>query len=104
MPTEASAQAVRVFRGVSGRSTSAGHRSLELSPLAAQTWYLDVLATVEAVGRLARAVAEAPSLELADDALHAPGCAPSSTWSARRRRRGRSGPVAGPDRAAPFRA
>ena len=69
--TEASAQAVRAFRGVSGTvRIRGGTRSLELSILAAQTWYLDVPVTVSTVGRLARAVAGATSLEDANDALH----------------------------------
>jgi len=69
--TEASAQAVRAFRGVSGTVyIRGGTRSLELSILAAQTWYLDVPVTISAVGRLARAVAAAASLEDANDALH----------------------------------
>jgi hypothetical protein len=74
VPTEASAQAVRAFRGVSGTvHIRGGTRSLELSSLAAQTWYLDVPVTIGAVGRLARAVGDAASLELANDALHALG-------------------------------
>ena len=74
VPTEASAQAVRAFRGVSGTvRIRGGTRSLELSVLAAQTWYLDVPVTIASVGRLARAVASAPSLEEANEALHALG-------------------------------
>ncbi|HWE12386.1 MAG TPA: DUF1152 domain-containing protein [Solirubrobacteraceae bacterium] len=74
VPTEASAQAVRAFRGVSGTVyIRGGTRSLELSSLAAQTWFLDVPATIDAVGRLARAAWDAPSLEMANDALHALG-------------------------------
>ncbi|HZE05678.1 MAG TPA: DUF1152 domain-containing protein [Solirubrobacteraceae bacterium] len=72
VPTEASAQAVRAFRGVNGTVTiRGGTRRLQLSSLAAQTWFLDVPVTIDAVGRLARAVADAPSLEAANDALHA---------------------------------
>jgi hypothetical protein len=71
VPTEASAQAVRAFRGITGTvHIRGGTRSLELSVLAAQTWYLDVPVTISSVGRLARAVAAAPSLEDANDALH----------------------------------
>ncbi len=70
VPTEASAQAVRAFRGVSGTVyIRGGTRSLDLSVLAAQTWYLDVPVTISTVGRLARAVAPAESLELANEAL-----------------------------------
>jgi hypothetical protein len=74
VPTEASAQAVRAFRGASGAVTIRdGARSFELTSLAAQTTYLDVQATIQAAGRLARAVADAPGLEQANDALHALG-------------------------------
>ncbi|MGH2888639.1 MAG: DUF1152 domain-containing protein [Solirubrobacteraceae bacterium] len=69
--TEASAQAVRAFRGDSGMVTiREGTRRLELITVAAQTLFLDVPAALQAVGRLARAVADAPSLELANEALH----------------------------------
>jgi hypothetical protein len=69
--TEASAQAVRAFRGASGPTTiRGGTRTLELSPVAALTFYLDVDIAINAVGRLAQAVADAASLEEANDALH----------------------------------
>ena len=72
--TEASAQAVRAFRGASGTSTiRGGTRTLELSPTAAMTFYLDVDITINSAGRLARAVADAGSLEEANDALNALG-------------------------------
>ena len=74
VPTEASAQAVRAFRGAFGTATiRGGTRTLELSAIAAITVYLDVEATVAAAGRLARAVDAATSLEQANDALHALG-------------------------------
>lgn len=74
VPTEASAQAVRAFRGVRGTvSIRGGARQFELSSLAAQTMFLDVSATVVAAGRLAQALAEAQSLEEANDALNALG-------------------------------
>jgi hypothetical protein len=72
--TEASAQAVRAFRGASGPATiRGGTRALELSPVAALTFYLDVDITINAAGRLARAVAGAGGLEEANDALNALG-------------------------------
>ena len=72
--TEASAQAVRAFRGASGTSTiRGGTRTLELSPIAAMTFYLDVDITINSAGRLARAVTDAGSLEEANDALNALG-------------------------------
>jgi hypothetical protein len=74
VPTEASAQAVRAFRGAFGTAAiRGGTRTLELSALAAMTVYLDVEATIGAVGRLARAVAGAADLEQANEALHAIG-------------------------------
>jgi len=72
--TEASAQAVRAFRGASGTSAiRGGTRTLELSPIAAMTFYLDVDITINSAGRLARAVTDAGSLEEANDALNALG-------------------------------
>jgi hypothetical protein len=74
VPTEASAQAVRSFRGAAGRvAIRGGARSVELSLLASVTFYLDVEATIAVTGRLARAVRDAESLEEANDALNALG-------------------------------
>lgn len=74
VPTEASAQATRAFRGASGMVTiRGGTRRFELTSVAAQTTFLDVEATIASAGRLARAVADEPSLELANDALHVLG-------------------------------
>jgi hypothetical protein len=71
VPTEASAQAVRAFRGAHGLvKIRGGARTVELGPVAALTFYLDVEATIRAVGRLARAVDGASSLEQANDALN----------------------------------
>ena len=47
-----------------------GTRTLELSAVAALTFYLDVDIAINAVGRLAQAVTDAASLEEANDALH----------------------------------
>jgi hypothetical protein len=70
VPTEASAQAVRGFRGASGTATiRGGQRSFELSTVAAVTFYLDVTRSVEAAGPLAAAVMDAGSLEEANDVL-----------------------------------
>jgi hypothetical protein len=69
--TEASAQAVRAFRGASGRATiRGGTRTLELTPAASLTFYLDVDITLKVAGRLAQAVADAAGLEEANDSLH----------------------------------
>jgi hypothetical protein len=74
VPTEASAQAVRAFRGACGIAAIRGGAStLELSTIAALTFYLDVAATVRSRGRLAGAVAETTSLEQANEALHGLG-------------------------------
>jgi hypothetical protein len=74
VPTEASAQAVRAFRGERGAvSIRGGARTFELSTLAAVTFYLDVEVTYRTAGRLAQAVAGAASLEAANDALAALG-------------------------------
>jgi hypothetical protein len=70
VPTEASAQAVRAFRGASGLAAiRGGARSVELTTLAAVTFYLDVEISFMHAAPLARAVAEALSLEAANDAL-----------------------------------
>ena len=74
VPTEASAQAVRAFRGVRGTvAIRGGAREFELSSVAAQTVFLDVAATRAAAGRLAAALADAQSLEQANAALNALG-------------------------------
>lgn len=70
VPTEASAQAVRAFRGASGSAAiRGGARSVELTTVAAVTFYLDVEISFTHAAPLARAVAEARSLEAANDAL-----------------------------------
>jgi hypothetical protein len=74
IPTEASAQAVRAFRGGAGQvSIRGGARTVELSPIASITFYLEVEAMIRATGRLARAVDGARSLEEANAALNAIG-------------------------------
>lgn len=72
VPTEASAQAVRAFRGATGTAEiRAGERTVELSPAAAVTIYFDVGVAYRSACRLARAVDAAESLESANEALHA---------------------------------
>jgi hypothetical protein len=74
VPTEASAQALRCFRGEWGVGTiRAGERSVPLSPAGASTVYLDPLVTVATAARLAAAVSPAASLEEANDVLHSLG-------------------------------
>lgn len=72
--TEASAVAVQAFRGIAGPvAIRAGARTVDLGTVAMVTFYLDVAVTFETVGRLARAVADARSLQDANDALTALG-------------------------------
>jgi hypothetical protein len=72
VPTEASAQAVRAFRGDSGQVTiRGGARSFELSTVAALTFYLDPRIAFERAGRLAQAVDDTQSLNQANAALTA---------------------------------
>jgi hypothetical protein len=74
VPTEASAQAVRAFRGHSGPTTiRGGARTFELTMIAAVTFYLDIEVTVRECGRLARAVADSETLDEANEALHSLG-------------------------------
>jgi hypothetical protein len=74
VPTEASAQAVRAFRGVSGPVTiRGGARTFELTSAAAATFYLDAEVTFQTAARLARAVAGAASLKAANEVLRGLG-------------------------------
>ncbi len=74
VPTEASTQAVRAFRGVRGDVTiRGGARTLELTAVASLTFYLDVSVTYKVAGCLARAVAATTSLLEANQALTAIG-------------------------------
>lgn len=74
VPTEASAQPLRAFRGVRGaQEIRGGRRTLSLSPVAALTAYFDVGAAVRSTARLAAAVRDAAGIEEANDALHALG-------------------------------
>ncbi len=74
VPTEASAMAIRCFRGDTGTAEiRRGLRTVPLSPLGALTIYLDPRATVDSAARLAKAVADASSLDEANEALHAVG-------------------------------
>lgn len=74
VPTEASALAVRAFRGARGPTAiRRGRRTVELTALAAATIYFDVDAAVGSAARLAAAVRDAGSLEEANEILHALG-------------------------------
>ncbi|MEA2413313.1 MAG: hypothetical protein QOC77_3874 [Thermoleophilaceae bacterium] len=81
VPTEASAQAVRGFRGVAGpTSIRGGRRALELMPAVALTVYYDVTVAYEASAPLARAVAEAGSLDEANEVLRSLGVRSELDW------------------------
>jgi hypothetical protein len=74
VPTEASAQAVRCANGEIGKTTiRRGRREVMLTPIGALTFYFDPPGAVANVARLAQAVADANSLEEANDLLHAMG-------------------------------
>jgi hypothetical protein len=74
IPTEASAQALRCFRGERGTSTiRGGRRTVHLSPLGATTIYFEVSAALRSAARLARAVRDSEGLDSANDVLHGLG-------------------------------
>jgi hypothetical protein len=71
IPTEASAQALRCFRGETGQSTiRQGRRTVELSPVGALTFYFDVAKAIWSAARLAATVVDADSLDHANELLH----------------------------------
>jgi hypothetical protein len=74
VPTEASAQAVRCFRGELGRAEiRSGRRTVELSPAGALSFYFDPLAALRSAARLAAAVMDARDLDDANEILHGLG-------------------------------
>jgi hypothetical protein len=74
VPTEASAMAIRCFRGDSGTAEiRRGQRAVSLSPLGGLTFYLDPEVAVSSAARLAKAVMDAHGLEEANETLHALG-------------------------------
>jgi hypothetical protein len=71
VPTEASALALRAFRGESGRvEIRGGRRSVDLRPVAAETMFFDPVVAAASAARLAAAVRDAPGLVAANDTLH----------------------------------
>jgi hypothetical protein len=71
VPTEASAQPLRCFRGETGRVTiRGGRRTVTLSPVGALTFFFSVPVALDTAARLARAVRDADSLESANERLH----------------------------------
>jgi hypothetical protein len=74
IPTEASAQALRCFRGERGTATiRGGRRTVQLSPLGAFTVYFDVAVALGSAARLARAVLDTTGLDEANEVLHGLG-------------------------------
>jgi hypothetical protein len=74
VPTEASAQALRCFRGETGTSSiRQGRRTVELSPAGALTFYFDPVAAVRSAARLAAAVSDGRDLDDANEILHGLG-------------------------------
>jgi hypothetical protein len=87
VPTEASAQAVRAFRGVSGDvPIRDGRRTVRLSPLAAVTFFFLVPAAVRSAARLALAVREASDLDEANAILRSLGVNTELDWETRHSR------------------
>jgi hypothetical protein len=74
VPTEASAQALRCFRGERGTATiRGGRRTVELSPFGAATIYFDPTVAVRSAARLAAALVGSGGIEDANERLHALG-------------------------------
>ena len=70
VPTEASAQALRCFRGERGLGTiRGGRRTVELSPMGAVTIYFEIEAALRSAARLALAVRDAEGIEDANRIL-----------------------------------
>jgi hypothetical protein len=81
VPTEASAQALRAFRGVSGEvSIRDGRRTVLLSPLAAVTFFFLVPAAVRSAARLALAVRSASDLDEANAIMRSLGVRTELDW------------------------
>jgi hypothetical protein len=76
VPTEASAQALKAFRGQTGGSPMRdGRRSVDLSPVAMLTIFFDPGVAIATAARCAAVVYDAESLEQANDLLHGAGVA-----------------------------
>lgn len=81
VPTEASAAAVRGFRGEAGTyPIRGGRRTLELMPAVALTVYFDVGVAFEVSAPLARAVYDAISLDEANEILRDLGVRSELDW------------------------
>jgi hypothetical protein len=87
VPTEASAQAVRAFRGVSGEvPIRGGRRTVLLSPLATVTFFFLVPAALRSAARLALAVRDAGDIHEANAVLRSLGVRTELDWEMEQRR------------------
>ena len=87
VPTEASAQAVRAFRGVSGPvPIRGGRRTVLLSPLAAVTFFFLVPAALRSAARLALAVRDARDLHEGNAILRSLGVRTELDWEMEQKR------------------
>lgn len=85
IPTEASAMALRAYRGeIGAQSIRGGRRTLELTPLAALTFYFDPSVAIEATAQLAAAVDGAESLDHANRILRERGVRTELDWETER--------------------
>jgi hypothetical protein len=74
VPTEASALALRAFRGESGLvEIRGGRRTVDLRPLAAATTFFDPVVAAASAARLALPVRDAPDLQAANEILNSLG-------------------------------
>lgn len=81
VPTEASAQAVRAFRGVRGEvPIRGGRRMVLLSPLATLTFFFLIPAAVRSASRMALAVRGAADLDEANAILRSMGVRSELDW------------------------
>ena len=81
IPTEASAMAVRAYRGEAGMTTIRdGRRTVDLRPIAAGTYFFQPRAALGSAARLAAAAMGAHGLEAANEALHDLGVYTELDW------------------------
>ena len=87
VPTEASAQAVRAFRGVRGEvPIRDGRRTVLLSPVASVTFFFRIAEALASAARLALAVREASDLDHANAILRSLGVRTELDWEQARSR------------------
>jgi hypothetical protein len=87
VPTEASAQTVAAFRGVSGEvPIRDGRRTIQLSPLAIVAFFFLVPAAVRSAARLALAVRDAADLDEANAILRSLNVRTELDWEIQRHR------------------